>query len=585
MRLRILRSSVLRNTKLASATTAGLLVLSAGSTARADATTSTPAATSTFDDVGNIYSAVSSLTGFVGSIQPALQFLNLLQSSDTQVLNDLNAIKAQLGAINVAVQADAKLNSQFWVQNLLANSKTGVEQLQENFTSFGTLAAANSPVGVSAANSTLLAVNQILPASGDVDTESNAYFEAIYAASNTDGPVSTTVGVKTTAEWKLVMPWRPAVKAGLVFDWREGLPALTTAIAMRLGALGLTASPSSPNNNILNVEAHGSTGAGYDAETRNYESVLSTRMDELDSQIHCRESIWAVGQTVGDYDYKWLCTDVSSGISGRSEKRGTIAYPPNDRDWNCGADVCYNFHWQGIGPIGWYTYGTTRMVNASASHDPPVYDSMLIDAFRKYAPKTPAFATILAHGKEDALNALYKSLGVFHVQQVEDQAENAWEGIWQPAVNNQIKNWGSQLCLDLDPTWVGAEILATGKSQMIAGYPFILNDCKSPTDFWTSDWGWDSLTGEIVNSAYLYLTGAKWCIATPSSRTNTAVVTAKCDGSDGQVWTWDSGTGMFKNKLATMSPLTASSASKGATIAVGPATLSQGSDGSTQWGG
>lgn len=556
------------------------------SSVRADTATSTPADTSVFNDVGNMYSAVSSLTGFVGSIQPALQFLNLLPSADTQVLNDLNAIKTQLGAISVAVQADSKLNSQFWVQNLIANSKTGVEQLQENYSSFGSLAAANSPVGVSASASTLLAVNQILPSSGNVNTESNPYFEAVYADANTDGPVSTIAGVKRNAEWKLVMPWRPTVKSGLVFDWREGLPALTTAIEMRLAALGLTASPSSPSNNILNVEAHGSTGAGYDAETSSYESALSTRMDELDSQIHCRESIWAVVPTVGDYDYKWLCTDTSSGISGRSEKRAVIAYPKNDSSWNCFAEpVCYNTHWGPGAPYDGYTYGTTRMVNASTSQDITVYDSMLVDAFRKYAPQTSAFSTILAHGKEDAMNALYNSLGVFHVQQVEDQAENAWEGIWQPAVNNQIKNWGSGLCLDLDPTWVGAEILSTGKSQMIAGYPFILNDCKNPTDFWTSDWVWDSLTGEIVNAVYLYLTGAKWCVATPSSRSNTAVVTAKCDGSDGQVWTWDSGTGMFKNKLATMSPLTASSASKGATIAVGIATLSQGSNGTTQWGG
>ena len=147
-----------------------------------------------------------------------------------------------------------------------------------------------------------------------------------------------------------------------------------------------------------------------------------------------------------------------------------------------------------------------------------------------------------------------------------------------------FRSWNTRLCLDLDPKWVGAEALTTGKSQMIAGYPLIANNCSKPTDVWTSDWTWDASTGEILNSLYL-LEGQKWCVAPQGTRANSPIVTVACDGSDSQVWTWNSGTGMFKNKAAAMATLVPSSSAQGASIVLGSPTLEQSTSTLDAWGG
>jgi hypothetical protein len=566
-----------------------VLVLTGGS-ARAGLDL-TPAEKDMFATIGTIAGAVSGVGAAIGAGVSALQFANLLPGSDADVLSQLQVIQKQLAAIPVTIYADSKLQSSFWVQNMLAQSQTGFQITIQNYSSTQKLLRLSSSLGATADNDTLLATNNLSPVSGDVTTESNPYFEALYLDSATNGPNTTTVGVTTTGEWKLVMPWRPQPSGGVVFDWREGLGAFAAAVEARLGTLALIASPSNAAQSILNVDAR-FDGDSYGDEVFGYQEDLATRLAEVDGGIHCRESIWAVGKTVGDIDYKWICTDINTGISGISEKRATLNYPTTDPNWKCtvtydsrGMPIygspCYNLHW--FGPQLYW--GTTREVNGIQTGNLAVSDPTVVSVFRTYAPKTSAFSTILAHGREDALNDLLTELGVFGVQRVIDHAENVWQGISQPTVNTQIKNWSSKLCLDLDPKWVAAETLATGKSQMIAGYPFVLGNCSKPTDSWTSTWGWDNTTGEVVNLVELLFAGQRWCADASSSRGQTQIVTAQCNGSTTQKWTWNAGSGMFKNDGAAMARLSANGTAVGSTVVVGTTSLEQSTDAGVGWGG
>ena len=100
---------------------------------------------------------------------------------------------------------------------------------------------------------------------------------------------------------------------------------------------------------------------GY--EILNYRGAVNARLEQIDSEQHCAESLWAIGTNVGEFVHKWLCTDTASGITGKTEVRGVINYPKNDPEWNCawvsshnnqptfpaGRTKCYNLHWSTSG--------------------------------------------------------------------------------------------------------------------------------------------------------------------------------------------------------------------------------------------
>jgi hypothetical protein len=559
----------------------------------------TPTEKDVLKDVGDVAGAISSVVGVVKVGVDILNFLNILPTADAnaEVLQAIAKVQQELGDIKVAIYAEAHLASEYFTQNILADSQTGYEEVREAASASGALVPTSSPTWADGNGRTLNALNNLTPVSGDAASESNPYFQAVFAEESTDGPVTTTVDVKTTAEWKLVISDRTKPNNGLVFDWREGLPALLAGLQARLSLLALTASPSDPTTSLVTSDAR--NGGAYADEIMSYEQALSTRLSEIGAQIHCGEAIWAVGATPGDYLYKWYCTDTSTGITGKVEQRATVSFASDDPTWNCSPAVldgrlgsqglpdnqtCYNLHWQ-PGLYGHSNFGTTHLVNAVSARTPDVYDPDLIDAFKNLAPQTSAFTDILQNGRQAALNNLLAELGLFNAQRMVDALENIWQGESQPSVNNQIKNWGGNLCLDLDTTWVGAETLSSGQSQMIPGYPFILNDCSQPTDTWTATWAWDANTGEVVNIIYALYGNARWCLSASSTRRLTPLVTALCDGSPSQVWTWNAGTGLLRNEAAVTSPLTVNGSGSGASIVIGYQTLEQSSDASTMFGG
>jgi hypothetical protein len=588
------------------ATGVGAGVLLVGATVRADSNfvtdkilNMTPAEKAALSAIGDIAGATTGVIGAIQAGQSVASFLGLLPGSNTDqaILSQLAAIQQQLNAIPVLIYAESRLQSKFQAQGILAEAQTGYELLQEYVASNNALVPAGSATAVAADNDTLDAVNNVLPVSSNVSTEANPYFLSLYGSASTDGPVTTTLGVKTSAEWKMIDPFRTPQTNGLVFDWREGMPLLLATIQARLSSLAIMQSSVNPSMSILANDA--SYNGPYGAEIGSYVDALGSRLADIETQTHCRESIWAVGTVPGHYDYKWYCTDVSSGITGKVETSGYINYPGNDPNWNCAGAICnlggpvmysptsnmtcLNVHWRN-NVCERPTWGTTHIVNAT-SKSTANYDADVVTAFREYAPSTPGFADMVANGHQDAYVNLLTELGVFQVQRQLDTAENIWQNIPQPATNYEIKQWSTGLCIDLDPTWVGAETLATGQSQMIAGYPFILADCNNHTTNWSWGWYWDPNSGGIFNVAYYLFAGQAWCIAASSTRANTPIVTAPCDGSPQERWTWDSGTGLFKNEYAAMAPLQANGTGIGAPLAVGSPNLDQGYIAAASFGG
>jgi hypothetical protein len=251
-------------------------------------------AASLFSTAGTAVKVITTLLSFIGVLNQTSDQQQILQAIQ-QLSNQLNMIAGDLTWQKSESDREMRLG------NMIASVLSAGEAVKLNQPVPTTSSIAGDSVQAS------------------TNAEDPIAFQRFFQESVTDGP------------WKKIIPDRPPVSNGFVYDWRLGIPALMQLISLRLQV-------------IAAEDANFTTDQAFHDELMHYRNTLQTHMQNMRNEVRCNTKVryyssLPLGSVIDHVDFEIGCADINTGLSQtQSVVIGTPGQPlppPFDQGESC----------------------------------------------------------------------------------------------------------------------------------------------------------------------------------------------------------------------------------------------------------